>query len=325
MYTINVNNTLYPWGHERRFNAYSNYFRTMYGARVQKVSIDAGFTCPNRDGTKGSGGCTYCNNNAFNPSYCLQSNSVSQQIDEGIKFHKWRYSSAVSYLAYFQAYSNTYAPLEILKKIFEEALRYPGVIGLVIGTRPDCIDGEKLAYLKELSLRSYIAIEYGIESCYDKTLTRINRGHTFRDAVDALQASASRGLSTGAHFIFGLPGETREVMLNQAEIISELPLKSVKFHQLQIIKGTRMEEEYNSNPSDFEIFSWDDYLDFIIKFLERLNPSIVVERFSGEAPPRFLTREVWGKKRTDQIVGLIEKRLEELDTWQGRLYKGIKA
>ena len=173
----------YPWGHERRFNAYSNYFRSIYGARVQKVSIDAGFTCPNRDGSKGTGGCTYCNNDAFNPSYCEPVNPVSQQIAEGIKFHKWRYNEAVSYLAYFQAYSNTYAPVDTLKKLYEEALAYPGVVGLIIGTRPDCIDDEKLEYIKKLSLEHYIAIEYGIESCYNKTLERINRGHSFEDAV----------------------------------------------------------------------------------------------------------------------------------------------
>ncbi|MCX6254528.1 MAG: TIGR01212 family radical SAM protein [Bacteroidia bacterium] len=312
---------VYQWGHERRFNAYSSYFRSIYGARVQKVSIDAGFTCPNRDGTKGSGGCTYCNNDAFNPSYCLPAKSVSQQIDEGIKFHKWRYSEAVSYLAYFQAYSNTYAPLEVLKKLYEEALSYPGVIGLIIGTRPDCIDEEKLAYLKELSQKCYIAVEYGIESCYNKTLNRINRGHSFEDAVRAVERTASVGINTGAHFIFGLPGETREEMLDQASIISGLPLKTVKFHQLQILKGTTMEKEFRNNPGDFELFSWDEYLDFFISFLVRLNPAFVVERFTGEAPPRFLTGEGWGKKRTDQIVNLVEKRLEELDTWQGRLYE----
>jgi radical SAM protein (TIGR01212 family) len=152
----------YKWGHERRFNAYSNYFRSIYGSRVQKVSIDAGFTCPNRDGTKGFGGCTYCNNEAFNPSYCMPAKSVSLQIEEGIKFHRWRYSEAVSYLAYFQAYSNTYAPLETLKKLYEEALNYPGVIGLIIGTRPDCLDDEKLAFLKELSHKGYLAVEYRI-------------------------------------------------------------------------------------------------------------------------------------------------------------------
>jgi len=310
----------YTWGHERRFNAYSNYFRNIYGARVQKVSVDAGFSCPNRDETKGTGGCTYCNNDAFNPSYCVPDKSVSQQIEEGIEFHKWRYSEAVSYLTYFQAYSNTYAPLEILIKLYEEALDYPGVVGLIIGTRPDCVDEEKLAYLKELSTRYYIAVEYGVESCYNKTLKRINRGHSFEDAVLAIERTADLGINTGAHFIFGLPGETREEMLNQAAIISKLPLRTVKFHQLQIIKGTTMEKEYKSNPSDFELFTWEEYLEFFITFLERLNPSIVVERFTGESPPRFLSGEGWGKKRTDQLVSLIEKRLEELDTWQGRLY-----
>ncbi|MCX6320965.1 MAG: TIGR01212 family radical SAM protein [Bacteroidia bacterium] len=323
MTTIQIEKKVYQWGHERRFNAYSNYFRRIYGARVQKVSIDAGFTCPNRDGTKGSGGCTYCNNDAFNPSYCLPSKSVSQQIKEGIEFHKWRYSEAVSYLAYFQAYSNTYAPLETLKKRYEEALSYPGVVGLIIGTRPDCIDEEKLAYLKDLSQRCYLAVEYGIESCYNKTLERINRGHSFEDAVRAVERTASLGINTGAHFIFGLPGETREEMLNQASVISGLPLTTVKFHQLQVIKGTTMEKEFQNNPDDFELFTWEEYLDFFISFLERLNPAFVVERFTGEAPPRFLTGEGWGKKRTDQIVNLIEKRLEELDTWQGKKYVEI--
>jgi radical SAM protein (TIGR01212 family) len=310
----------YHWGHERRFNTYSNYFRNLYGARVQKVSIDAGFTCPNRDGTKGSDGCTYCLNDAFNPSYCVPSKSVTKQIEEGIDFHKWRYTEAVSYLAYFQAFSNTYAPLDKLKELYEEALSFPGVIGLIIGTRPDCIDEEKLAYIKELSLRCYVAVEYGIESCYNKTLKRINRGHSFEDAVWAVERTASIGINTGAHFILGLPGESREDMLNQVDIISTLPLKTVKFHQLQIIKGTIMEKEFRDKPEDFELFSWKVYIDFFISFLERLNPEIVVERFSGEAPPRFLAGEGWGKIRSDQIVCLIEKRLEELNTWQGKKY-----
>ena len=246
--------------------------------------------------------------------------TVSHQIEEGITFHRRRYKEASSYLAYFQAYSNTYAPLEKLKELFEEALNFPGVIGLVIGTRPDCMDSEKLKFLKKLSNDFYIAVEYGIESCYDKTLKRINRGHTFAEAVEALEKTAETGINTGAHFILGLPGESRDEMLAEAEIISSLPIKTVKFHQLQIIKGTLMAEEFRKNPGDFHLFSWEEYLDFFVRFLERLNQSIVVERFTGEAPPRFLTSESWGKKRTDQIVGLIEKRLEELDTWQGRLY-----
>jgi len=320
MPAVEKNKDRYPWGHERRFNAYSNYFKALYGARVQKVSIDAGFTCPNRDGSVGSGGCTYCNNDAFNPSYCVPSKTVSRQIEEGIEFHRWRYSEAVSYLAYFQAYSNTYASLDKLRMLYEEALDYPGVIGLIIGTRPDCIDDEKLDYLKELSRKCYLAVEYGIESCYNKTLLRINRGHSFEDAVVALEKSSALGINTGAHFIFGLPGETREEMLDQVSVISGLPLKTVKFHQLQIIKGTAMEKEFQRNTGDFELFTWEEYLEFFISFLERLNPAFVVERFTGEAPPRFLTGESWGKKRTDQLVNLIEKRLEELDTWQGRLY-----
>ena len=320
MSLINSFKREYSWGHDRRFNAYSNYFRTIYGARVQKVSIDAGFTCPNRDGTKGSGGCTYCNNNAFNPSYCNPAKSISRQIEEGITFHRRRYKEASSYLAYFQAYSNTYAPLEILKERYEEALNYPGVIGIIIGTRPDCIDEEKLDYLKKLSQKSYIAVEYGVESCYNRTLKRINRGHTFEQALWAVEKTDEYGINTGAHFIFGLPGESKQEMLAQASIISSFPLKTVKFHQLQIIKGTAMEEEFLRNPIEFELFTWDEYLDFIISFLERLNPEIVVERFTGEAPPRFLTGERWGKKRTDQLVNLIEKRLEDLDTWQGKLY-----
>ena len=310
----------YPWGHSRRFNAFPDYFRKLYGSRIQKVSIDAGFTCPNRDGLKGTGGCTYCSNRAFNPSYCLPEKTVKQQIEEGISFHKGRYRKVEAYLAYFQAYSNTYAPVSELKRLYNEALAHKNVIGLIIGTRPDCVNDEILDYLKELAKKCYLAVEYGIESCYNKTLIRINRGHTFEDAVSALEATASRGINSGAHFIFGLPGETREEMLAEAGIISDLPINTVKFHQLQLIKGTLMEKEFIRNPDDFDLFSWEDYLDFIIRFLERLNPAIVVERFTGGAPPRYLVKELWGKKRTDQIVNLIEMRLAELNTWQGKHY-----
>jgi uncharacterized protein len=310
----------YPWGHRRRFNAYSDYFKKNYGSRLQKVSIDAGFTCPNRDGMSGEGGCTYCNNDAFNPSYCSPSKSISQQLAEGIEFLKKRYRQPASFLAYFQAYSNTYAPVSRLKTLYDEALTFPGVTGLIIGTRPDCIDDDKLDYFRELSEKYFIAIEYGVESCYDKTLLRINRGHTFNQAVEAIEKTAEAGIRTGAHFIFGLPGESREEMLKEADLISGLPLHTVKFHQLQIIKGTKMESEYRKNPEDFSLFSFEDYVDFFINFLERLNPEIVVERFTGEAPPKYLLEQKWNMKRTDEIVRIIEKELEERNTWQGRLY-----
>ena len=313
--------TNYLWGHNRRFNSYSEYFRQNFGERVQKVTIDAGFTCPNRDGSKGTGGCTYCNNDAFNPSYCKPEKSIKQQIEEGMEFHINRYRRAKNYLAYFQAYSNTYAPLEHLKKIYSEALAIPGVVGLVIGTRPDCIDDEKLEYFKELSKSHYIIIEYGVESCYNKTLERINRGHTFEQSVEAIVKTHQLGIKTGAHFIFGLPGETRDEMMPEAKLISALPLDTIKFHQLQIIKGTAMEKEYNTHPENFTFFELPEYIDFFIKFIEQLNPAIVVERFAGEVPPRFLAGPGWGLIRNDQIMVKFEKRLEELDTWQGRLFQ----
>jgi len=310
----------YPWGHNRRFNAYSNYFKQTFGERVQKVTIDAGFTCPNRDGTKGRGGCTYCNNDAFNPSYCTPDKSVTQQINEGIEFHEKRYRRSNKFLAYFQAYSNTYAPLDKLKIIYDEALSVPGIAGLVIGTRPDCIDEEKLEYFQQLSEKYYIILEYGIESCNNETLKRINRGHTFEEAVEALEKTKKFGIKTGAHFIIGLPGETKEYILSQAKTISSLPLDTIKFHQLQIIKGTAMEKEYIKHPENFTFFELSEYIDFFIRFIERLNPYFVVERFAGEVPPRFLAGPGWGLIRNDQILVRFEKKLKELDTWQGKFF-----
>ena len=312
---------MYPWGHQRRFNSYAEYFRKQFGGRVQKLSIDAGFTCPNRDGAKARGGCTYCDNDAFNPSYCHPEKQVGRQIREGIEFHENRYRRASKYLAYFQPYSNTYAPLEELKKIYGQALAEKDVVGLVVGTRPDCIDEEKMEYFRELGERYYVMVEFGIESCYDRTLKRINRGHDFAESVRALGMASHHGVRSGAHLIFGLPGETREEMLAEAEILSSLPLDSVKFHQLQIVKGTRMEKEFREMPGDFVNFSLDDYIEFIIDFVERLNPGFVIERFAGEVPPRFLAAHGWGLVRNDQVLQMIEKRMGERNTWQGKLFR----
>jgi radical SAM protein (TIGR01212 family) len=311
---------MYPWGHQRRFNSYAEYFKKEFGGRVQKLAIDAGFTCPNRDGSKGHGGCTYCDNDAFNPSYCHPEKSVSTQIEEGIEFHTRRYRRASSYLAYFQPYSNTYGPLEKLKEIYSQALSFPEIAGLVIGTRPDCIDEEKLDYFRGLSSSHYIMLEYGIESCYNRTLKRINRGHTFEDAIASIEMTSQFGIKTGAHIIFGLPGETKDDMMNEAGILSALPLNNIKFHQLQIIKGTRMAEEFKIRPEDFIRFSLDDYIEFIIDFAERLNPDFVIERFAGEVPPRYMEGPGWGLIRNDQILVRIEKRMEERETWQGKFF-----
>lgn len=311
-----------PFGKER-YRLYSEYFKEIFGGRVQKVSVDAGFTCPNRDGNKGYGGCTYCDNQAFNPSYCNPEKPIRKQIDDGVEFHQKRYRRADLYLVYFQPFSNTYASVEKLRNLFQEALLHPRVKGLVIGTRADCMNTEILEMLRELSLRHYIIIEYGLESCYDKTLQRINRGHTFAEFAGMIQLTAAYGLHSGAHLIFGLPGETREEMLAESGIISDLPLTTVKFHQLQIIRGTKMEQEHLNDPGDFTFFDLDEYIDFVIDFAERLNPGFVIERFAGEVPPRFLSTQGWGLIRYDAIVSRIKKRMAERDTWQGKLYRPL--
>ena len=321
---------MFHWDDNRRFNSYSSYFQREFGGRVQKISIDAGFSCPNRDGTISTGGCTFCRNDAFNPSYCRPEKSIRQQIEEGIEFHQRRYRRAQSYFAYFQAFSNIYKPISELGRLYSEALSVPGVIGLVIGTRPDCINKEILEMLQSISRNNPISsicqnrpiiLEYGVESVYDSTLQRVNRGHTFACAKNAIELTHEYGFPCGAHLIFGLPRETREMMLHAADIISKLPLTSVKFHQLQIFKDTKMADEYLANPSDFHLFSLDDYIEFVIDFIERLNPNIVIERFAGEVPPRYLVSKPWLNLRYDQVLSLIEKRLEERNTYQGKYYQ----
>lgn len=305
---------------ERRYNSFVGYFKQKYGCRLQKIVVDAGFTCPNRDGRVGFGGCTYCNNDAFHPNYSTPDKPILQQLEEGIEFHQNRYRKAEEYLAYFQSYSNTYAPLEHLKELYMQALAHPKVRGIAIGTRPDCIDEEKLDWLQQLAKEKIVIVEYGIESCYDKTLRRINRGHDFATAVRAVEATAARGLHQGAHFIFGLPGESREELMGMAPIINSLPLNSVKFHQLQIIKGTPMEAEFASRPEDFVQFSLEEYIDFFIDFLELLRPDIYIERFAGEVPPRFVNSTPWGKVRNVELLQMLEKRLELRNTHQGARY-----
>ena len=325
----------------KRYNSFVGYFKRKYGERLQKIVLDAGFTCPNRDGKAGRGGCTYCDNAAFHPSYSTAGKSLHQQLDEGIEFHKVRYRTTEHYLAYFQSFSNTYAPLEKLRMLYEEALSHPQVVGIVIGTRPDCVDEEKLDYLAALAegevlegwSRSLsdgserkapiVIIEYGIESCYDATLQRINRGHDFETARKAVEMTAGRGLDVGAHFILGLPGETRQMMQDSCALINSLPLRSVKFHQLQIVKGTKMEHEYADSPEDFERFGLDEYIDFFVDMLERLRPDLFIERFVGEVPPRFVNETPWGLIRNAELLRMLEKRLEERDTWQGRLLECI--
>lgn len=306
---------------KRRYNSYTDYIRSIFGGRVQKVVVNAGFTCPNRDGTLGTGGCTFCENRAFNPSYCKPEETITNQIRKGIEFHAARYRRAKKFLIYFQPYSNTYAPLEVLKERYEEALSVPDVVGLVIGTRPDCVDDDKLDYLSDLAKKVYIQIEYGVESANDKTLKRINRKHTFRQSREMIIKTHHKGIRTGAHFIFGLPGESPAEMMQMTEIISSLPVDTVKFHQLQIVKGTKLEEEFRMAPSWYHLFELDEYIRFIVSFAERLHPEIAIERFTGEVPPRFIEGHNWGFLRNNEILKLIDAEFERRDTYQGRLYQ----
>ena len=325
---IDIPSGLFPPG--KRYNSSVGHFRRLYGERLQKLVIDAGFSCPNRDGAVGVGGCTYCDNAAFHPNYSTPDMDIITQLDEGISFHKVRYRNAGKYLAYFQAYSNTYGPLERLRQVYTRALSHPEVVGIVIGTRPDCIDGEKLDLLEGIMKdglpgweregfgKPLVIVEYGIESCYDSTLKRINRGHDFACAEKAVRMTAERGIETGAHFILGLPGETREMLLEQCSLINSLPLTSVKFHQLQIVKGTKMEKEFALNPEEFLTPTLPEYLDLIVDILERLRPDLCIERVAGEVPPRFVNSTRWGLIRNFEILRMLDVRLEERNTYQGR-------
>ena len=308
----------FDWGSDKRYNDFSGYLLKKFIGRVQKISIDAGFTCPNRDGSRGAGGCSYCNNLTFSPGYCNLEKSVANQLTEGIKFFSRKYKS-MKYLAYFQAYSNTYAPLKNLKMLYEEALAHEEVIGLVIATRPDCLNDEILDYLQELAHKHYIMVEFGIESHKNSSLDRINRGHSFEESVWALEETSRRKIHNCAHLIVGLPGETEHDWLDQARTISLLPVENLKLHQLQIHKGTRMHQEYLRNQNEFHMFTIEEYLKLCVKYLELLNPKIIVERFISEAPDDLLVAPRWGLKNFE-FTAKLEKLLEERDTWQGRLF-----
>lgn len=308
-------------GNERfYYNEFGTYLRQQFNGKVQKITIDAGFTCPNRDGKVGRGGCTFCNNQTFNPAYCHRNRSVAEQMKEGISFFAHKYPE-MKYLAYFQAYTNTYGSLDVLKLRYNEALSVDGCVGLVIGTRPDCMPDNLLDYLADLGKKTFVLVEYGIESTNDVTLKRINRGHDYACAVDAVVRTAARGIPVGAHIILGLPGEGREELMQQAAKLSELPLTTLKLHQLQLIHGTRMAEEYALAPEEFSLFSVEDYIETVVDYVERLRPNMVLERFASQSPKELLIAPDWGLKNYE-LVEKIKRRMLERDTWQGKKYRG---
>ncbi|MDO5570718.1 MAG: TIGR01212 family radical SAM protein [Bacteroidales bacterium] len=303
---------------QNRYKNLSELFKELFPYKVQKISINAGFTCPNRDGKKGFGGCTYCNNQTFSPEYCHTDESISSQIEKGIKFFSRKYHE-MKYLAYFQAYTNTYEELSVLKGKYEEALAYPNVVGLIVGTRPDCMPNSLLDYLEELSKNHFVMVEYGVESTCDETLNYINRGHNFECSCDAIRRTAQRGIITGAHMILGLPGEDRDMIISHAENLSRLPITTLKLHQLQLIKQTKMARQYKESPEKFHIYRAEEYIDLAIDFIEHLRPDIVIERFISQSPKELLIAPDWGLKNFE-FTALLDKRIEQRDSFQGKKY-----
>jgi radical SAM protein (TIGR01212 family) len=310
------NNKSNPFGSDR-YNSYRVYIQSIHGERIQKVTVDAGFACPNRDGTVARGGCIYCNNESFNPGYNSPLKSISRQIQEGIVFLKKRYKVS-KFIVYFQPYSNTYASLAKLKNLYEEALAFPEVIGITIGTRPDCIDEKKIEYLQELAETYDITIEYGLESIYDDSLRRINRGHDFQSYLNAINMTQGRGIKICTHMIIGFPWETKDQWLYEAEVLSEIPIDFLKIHQLHVVRNTILARQYSEKP--FRLLKFNEYIDTVVLFLEKLNPKLIIQRLCGEAPPFLLVAPSWGK-RSAEILLAIKKELKRRDAWQGKNYK----
>lgn len=296
------------------YNDYGAWMRRQFPFRVQKISIDAGFSCPNRDGHISHGGCTFCDNRTFNPSYCQPSKSITEQITEGKEFFRHKYPD-MKYLAYFQAFSNTYATLDTLQRRYEEALSAEDVVGIVIGTRPDCVSDEILNYLESLNQQTFMIVEYGIESVSDDTLRRVNRGHNFECSRRAIIETHNRGILTGAHIILGLPGESAEDNVRQADIISALPIDILKLHQLQIIRGTQLAAEYERQP--FNLYTADEYIDMCRRYIERLRPDMVLERFVSQSPKELLVAPKWGLKNYE-FANRFVNYMKRMDSWQGK-------
>ena len=285
---------------------FGDFLHTIFPFKIQKISLNAGFTCPNRDGSKGRGGCTYCNNQTFSPQYTVNQKSVTQQLEEGVRFFSRKYPQ-MKYIAYFQSYTNTYDSIENLLSKYNEALNYPGVVGLIIATRPDCVPDELLDELEKIARERFLLIEYGVESTSNETLQHINRCHTYEESVDAIHRTSARKIYVGVHLILGLPGESREMILSHADKISSLPITTVKLHQLQLIRNTRMAQQVEENPELFHIYSVDEYIDLCIDFMERLNPDFIIDRFVSQSPKDLLIAPAWGLKNYEFTAKLMKR------------------
>ena len=296
------------------YKEFGTWLQAELGCKAQKLSVDAGLTCPNRDGTLGRGGCTFCDNRTFNPAYCRQGGSITDQLEAGKRFFARKYPS-MKYLAYFQSYSNSYGTLSHLKELYEEALRVPDVVGLVIGTRPDCMPDALLEYLEELNRRTFLLVEYGVESANEETLVRVNRGHTFAQARECIIRTAQRGIRVGVHMILGFPWETRSELIRQAQLIASLPITTLKLHQLQVIRGTQLAWEYELQP--WPLPTAEEYVDLVLEYISHLPPSLVLERFVSQSPPEYVIAPRWGLKN-HEFSALVKKAIQKRSTQLGQ-------
>lgn len=290
----------------KTYRDFSDFLKEHFDVKVQKITVNAGFTCPNRDGTKGRGGCTYCNNQSFNPEYCRPALSVREQLERGKKFFARKYPQ-MKYLAYFQAYTNTHSDdIDRLMRLYEEALGTSDVVGLIIGTRPDCMPEELLDRL--VGLGKWVMVEYGAESACDRTLELVNRCHTWADTADAVRRTHETGIPCGLHLIMGLPGEDEDVMLSTIDRVNELPVDTVKIHQLQLVRGTRMARDVEAGLYDIPRFTAEEYADLCVRLLRRLRKDIAVERFVSQSPSELLIYPRWGLKNY-QFTNLLNRLL----------------
>ena len=296
------------------YKEFGTWLQAELGCKAQKLSVDGGLTCPNRDGTLGRGGCTFCDNRTFNPAYCRQGGSITDQLEAGKRFFSRKYPT-MKYLAYFQSYSNSYGTLSHLKELYEEALRVPDVVGLVIGTRPDCMPDALLEYLEELNRRTFLLVEYGVESANEETLVRVNRGHTFAQARECIIRTAQRGIRVGVHMILGFPWETRSELIRQAQLIASLPITTLKLHQLQVIRGTQLAREYELHP--WPLPTAEEYVDLVLEYISHLPSSLVLERFVSQSPPEYVIAPRWGLKN-HEFSALVKKAIQKRSTQLGQ-------
>jgi radical SAM protein (TIGR01212 family) len=301
---------------DRRYCAFSRFLRQRFGARVFRVTVDGGFTCPNVDGTVAIGGCVYCDNRSFSPNRRLPRASVREQVSRGVAILRKRYR-ANRFIAYFQAATNTYAPVEKLRRLYDEALEHPQIVGLAIGTRPDCVPEPVLELVQGYARDRFVCLELGLQTIHDRSLDWMNRGHHFDCFVDAVQRCQGRGLDLCAHVILGLPGETRGDMLATADALAQLPVNGVKIHNLHVVRNTPLEDQYKAGR--VRLFELAEYVGVVCDFLERLPPEMVIHRLSGDAPPDYLVAPVWCLDKP-ALLRAIDAELARRDSWQGRHY-----